>query len=488
VTDERSGRRIAEMGAVIATGIAPPYVVLSTPLIGWTYAGLVLYLAVFGSFVLAYRWRLLRHSTFLGAWVGVSLALALFSVLTGHWNGLTDEPYTTPAFARLWPNLYGSPLHLVYYQYGSGPYSFMDYNVYLPLLTFIQAPGVDYRWVTLGAWLLMVWWVRKSGATVTLLAAPWVGLLAANGFNDFVPLAALTATFVALSGWRSRLAEVLSLGLKQFANIIVVAVHLWRRRWSDALLAVGVTVAFLAPFVYLDPSAVWCHVVLASPSGCAGAGGLTSVPVAMSHLNYLLWPAWLLAVFGGRYVAGLHAPAGAPVRAEAASAIARIWPSGGVAPPEALVVLVAPYVQLRRAVRAVHPELWTAAKYCTVGATGVAVNLLVFTGARGVLGPAPLLALVASTIAFGAATCWNFGWNYVWTFRDRHHRPVLLHGVGFVGSALAALSANLAVLYALEGSLPASVAQFLGILAGTAFSFGLNRGINFADPRRASAS
>jgi putative flippase GtrA len=475
------------MAAVLAAGIAPPFVVLSTPLLEWTYAGLLLFFAVLGSFALAYRFRLHRDPNFLAVWVGVSLAVAVLSVVTGRWNGLTDEPYGTPAFARLWPNLYGSSIHLVYYQYSSGPYSVSFYNVYLPFLTFIQVPGVDYRWVTVAAWLLMIWFVRKNGASVTLLAAPWVAVLAANGFNDFVPLAALTATFVVLAGWRSRLAEVLSLGLKQFANVIVVAVHLWNRRWRDALLAVAVTAAILAPFAYLDPAGVWCHAVLAGPSGCAGAGGLSSLPVALGHLNYLLWPIWILAIFGSRYVAGLRTPAGAPVIAEATAAIADVRPGGRTAPSAALVVLVAPYVQLRRAVRAVHPELWTAAKYCTVGASGVVVNLIVFLGARGALGTTALLTLGASTVAFVVATCWNFVWNYEWTFRHHHSRPVLHHGVGFAASAIAALSANLVVLYVLEASISAPVAQFLGILAGTAFSFGLNRGVNFTTPRGVAA-
>ena len=477
------GPRVAQMGATVATGVLPLYAVLSTWLLETPYAGLVLFLAGLGSFALAYRWRLHRNPDFLRVWVAVGVAIAVLSVLTGRWNGLTDEPYGTPAFVRLWPDLYGSPLHLTYYQYGSGPLTISAYNVYLPLLAFLQVPGLDYRWVTVGAWALMLWWVRRSGASVTLLAAPWVALLAANGFNDFVPLAALTATFVALAGWRSRLVEVVSLGLKQFANVIVVAVHLWNRRWRDAVIAVGVTVALLAPFAFLDPGGVWCHVVIAGPVGCSGSGGLYSVPAALSHMNYLLWPTWLLAVFGGRYVAALRGPAGAELRDETAATIRRARPKVAGPVPEAFVVLVAPYVQLRQAVRAIHPELWTAAKYCTVGASGVGVNLAVFVATRAYLGPAPLLTLVASTVAFAVATGWNFFGNYVWTFRYRHTRPVLHHGVGFAGFALAALSANLVVLYLLEGSLAAPVAQFLGILAGTVFGFGLNRGINFAAPR-----
>jgi putative flippase GtrA len=487
VTGPTPVRRTAEAAAVVATGFVPLYLVLSSPILSSPLAGFILFVALLVSFALAVRWGLHRDTRFLVLWVGLGIALAVVSVVTGRWNGLTDEPYGTPAFAGLWPNLYGRPLDLVYYQYGSGPYTISSYNVYLPLLAFVQIPGLDYRWVTVGAWLLMLWWVRRSGAAVTLLAAPWVALLAANGFNDFVPLAALTATFVALTGWRSRVAEVVSLGLKQFANVVVVAYHLWHRRWRDALVAAAVTAAILAPFAYLDAGGVFCHAILLGPTGCSGSSSLSSASAAISHLNYLLWPTWLLAIFGVRYAVWVASAEGAFVRDEATATYHAIAPPRTAPAPAVFVLLLAPYVQLRRSVRAIHPELWTAGKYCTVGATGVVVNLLVFTASRGALGPTALLALVASTIAFAVATSWNFVWNYLWTFHDRHSRPVLHHGVGFAASALAALAANLVVLYLLEGVVDTTLAQFLGILAGTVFSFGLNRGINFSAPSGVTA-
>ncbi|MGI0156599.1 MAG: hypothetical protein ACREDE_10785, partial [Thermoplasmata archaeon] len=295
--------RIAAVAGVVAAGVLPLGIVLATPLLASPYPGLVLFLSGLGTFALAYRWRLHRETSFLAVWVGVGLVLAVVSIVTGRWNGLTDEPYGTPAFAGLWPNLYGSPLHLVYHQYGSGPYDLVSYYVYLPLLAFVQVPSLDYRWVALGAWALAVWFVRRSGAAVTLLAAPWVALLAASGFNDFVPLAALSAAFAGLAGWRSRVAEVVSLALKQFANVIVVAYHLWRREWREALLAGAITALILAPFAYWSPSGVWCHAVLLTTGpGCSGSSGFSSAVSLVGHLNYLLWPTWLLAVFGARYV------------------------------------------------------------------------------------------------------------------------------------------------------------------------------------------
>lgn len=469
---------------MVASGLGAVLLVITTPVLETPFVGAIWFASGLGSFALAYYWRLHRDPVFLSVWVGISLTLAVVSILSGRWNGLTDEPYSMPGFLRLWPNLYGSPLQISYYQYGAGPLAIDSYYVYLPFLLFVQVPGLDYRWVAVGAWGLTIFFARKYPATVLLLGAPWVALLAASGFNDFVPLAALTGTFVVLSGWRSRLAEAFSLGLKQFANVIVVVYHLWHRRWRDAALATAITVAILAPFAYLDPSGVWCHAILLGPVGCSGSGGFSSVDAIVGHVNYFLWPAWVIAVFGPRYVASLRSPSSSAVRTEAAAEVARIRRTEIGLVPEAFVLLVAPYVQLRAAVRAIHPELWTVGQFCAVGAAGVGVNLLVFTLARDWLGPAVLLTLVASGLAFCVATAWNFGANYVWTFRDLHSRPVLHHGVGFFGSALVALSANLVVLYLLEATISAPIAQFLGILAGTAFSFSLNRGVNFSYPAR----
>jgi putative flippase GtrA len=484
VTNATVGRRSARAALVVASGLGPVLLVITTPLLETPFAGAIWFASGLGSFALAYYWRLHRDSAFLYLWVGISMTLAVVSVLSGRWNGLTDEPYGMPGFLRLWPNLYGSPLQITYYQYGAGPFGINSYYVYLPLLLFVQVPGLDYRWVAVAAWALTVFFVRKIPASALLLGAPWVALLAASGFNDFIPLAALTGTFVVLSSWRSRLAEAFSLGLKQFANVIVVVYHLWHRRWKDALLATAITAAILAPFAYLDPMGVWCHAILLGPVGCSGSGGFSSVGATVSHVNYFLWPAWVIAVFGPRYIASLRDPSRDAVRAEARADVARIRRTESGAVPEALVLLAAPYVQLRAAVRSIHPELWTAGKFCAVGAAGVGVNLLVFTLARDWLGPSVVLTLVASGLAFCVATAWNFSANYVWTFRDLHSRPVLHHGVGFFASALIALSANLVVLYLLEGTVSAPIAQFLGILAGTAFSFSLNRGVNFPSARQ----
>jgi hypothetical protein len=306
-------------GAALLVGVGSVFLVMTTSLLSSGAAGVVLFLAVLCAFALAYRGDLQRHPRFLAAWVGAALALALTSTLTGYFNGLTDEPYATPAFLRLLPDLYGKSLTLVYYQYGSGPLSLQSAYVYLPLMTFVQVPGVDYRWVTVGAWALMVYLVRRSGPAVLLVGSPWVALVAANGFNDLVPLACLTLTFVTLRGWPGRVAEVVSLGLKQFANAILLVYYLWHRRWKEALLVVGITVAFLLPFAVLDLPGVVCHAVLIDPQPtCGGGYGAAFAAGTGSHLNYYVWVLWLLAVFGPAYVTRLKGPAYAAEREELA--------------------------------------------------------------------------------------------------------------------------------------------------------------------------
>jgi hypothetical protein len=311
--------RAVEAGGAFAVGVGSVFLVLGTPVLETHAAGPVLFLALLLAFALAYGSGLYRRPEFLAAWVGAAAALALVSALTGFFNGLTDEPYATPAFVRLLPDLYGHPLQLTYHQYGSGPLSIDDPFIYLPLMPFVQLPGLDYRVVTLGAWALTVGLLRRSPAAVVLMGSPWVAMLAANGFNDAVPLLLLTLTFVSLRGWSSRLAEVVSLGLKQFANAIIVVYYLWRRQWKEALLAVGITVAFLLPFAILDPSGVLCHAILLDPQPVCTSGNVVAFVIGVfGHLNYYVWPIWAFAVFGPAYLARLRGPDYARERAAVA--------------------------------------------------------------------------------------------------------------------------------------------------------------------------
>jgi hypothetical protein len=287
-------------------------------------------LAILIAAALAVHWKLHREPAFLYAWVALSLGFAVFSAATGFYNGLTDEPYATPAFAaQWWPNLYTSPIHISYFQYGTGPTPLSAFYVYLPFLTFIQVPGLDYRWVSLAAWVLTVYLLRKNGTAVVGWGSLYVGLLAASGFNDFVPIAVLTLAFVSLPGWKGKVAEVVGLGLKQFANLFVVAYHLYHRRWRAAALATGVTVAILLPFLIVDPLSVWCAVVLVGQAHCASFATSVEAPTSAgtqpfyAHLNYYLWPLWVVATFLPRWAVGTRRAEYAPARREAAALLDR---------------------------------------------------------------------------------------------------------------------------------------------------------------------
>jgi len=351
---------VLEPGAALLVGLGSVFLVMTTPLLSNPAAGALLFFAMLGAFAIAVRGELHRRSWFLALWVGVALALALASAITGVFNGLTDEPYATPGFVHLLPDLYGKPLHLVYYQYGSGPITLDDSYIYLPLMTFLQVPGIDYRWVTVGAWALTVYLLRRSGPALLLVGSPWVALVAANGFNDMVPLTFLTLTFVTLEGWPGRVAEVVSLGLKQFANAILLVYYVAHRRWRDALVVVGVTVAFLLPFAVLDLPAVVCHAVLLDPQPVCGAGYSAAFAAGTgAHLNYYVWVLWLLAVFGPAYVTRLRGPEYAAEREELARA--RGVPPGEersrAVPPWSLVLL--PLFRLRAKLRPKKPTAGT---------------------------------------------------------------------------------------------------------------------------------
>lgn len=223
----------------------------------------------------------------------LSLAIAVASVASGVLNGLSDEPYSTPAYASLGLSMYTKPVAFSYVQYGV-PHFERSYDVYLPMLTFIQIPGLDYRWVALSAWVGAALWVRRDLTALAGWSTPWIAVLAANGQNDFVPLFALSVALAVPPRRWGAVAEVVSLGLKQFANIIVVGFHLVRREYSRALVAGLVTFAFLVPFLWIDPGSVYCHVVLGSPtSTCAPH----SAGFFLFKRNYWLYPTWVGLMF-----------------------------------------------------------------------------------------------------------------------------------------------------------------------------------------------
>lgn len=225
--------------------------------------------------------------------IAVGGVIAAISVLTGFLNGFSDEPYSTPAYASLGWSLYSHPVTFTYVQYGTTHLE-NSYDVYLPLLTFVQLPGVDYRWVSVVAWGGTLYLLRRHPIAVAGFAASWIPLLAANGQNDFVPLFAVTLALVVPLGRYGWAAEAFALALKQLANVLVVGYHLARHEYLRAVLAVVITAAILAPFLYLDPGGVWCHVIIGDPGqGCVGHPWTFFV----FKRNYWLYPAWVATVF-----------------------------------------------------------------------------------------------------------------------------------------------------------------------------------------------
>ncbi len=107
-----------------------------------------------------------REARFVWFLLIAGVAFGVLSVLTGAGNGLTDEPYTTPHFVTLiWAHQdpYVVPLVFNYVQYGQTIHSYSIYP-YLPLLMFLQVPGLDYKWFALACWVGMS---SSSGSTST---------------------------------------------------------------------------------------------------------------------------------------------------------------------------------------------------------------------------------------------------------------------------------------------------------------------------------
>jgi putative flippase GtrA len=148
------------------------------------------------------------------------------------------------------------------------------------------------------------------------------------------------------------------------------------------------------------------------------------------------------------------------------------------------------------------PFLAKYGKFALVGLTGVVVNLIVFTTALDAISPRPTFNLfanllkfastpssnpfdnlVASAVAFAAATLWNFVLNNLWTFRAKvGHRYGLPHRLGlYYGVSLGSLAVNEAVLFVASLYLPPLLGQLIGIAAGSVVGFAGNYRYTFAE-------
>jgi putative flippase GtrA len=89
------------------------------------------------------------------------------------------------------------------------------------------------------------------------------------------------------------------------------------------------------------------------------------------------------------------------------------------------------------------PDNWVQlAKFSVVGATGYAINLVVYTV---LLKEAGFHYALAATCSFVVAVTNNYVWNRLWTFHDQRGH-VGWQGLRFLIVALVAYAANLALL------------------------------------------
>jgi len=253
--------------------------------------------------------------------VGISVLLAVVSVATGLFNGGTDESFTTPRYLSVLlagHNPYVVPLVFTIHQVQGIPGNLVTLPssttfIYLPLMLFISAPGLSgpgFSLLMVGAWLLSLYLLRGEEWSLLIWGSPVVALWAANGFNDFAPLALLTFSFGVTEHPRiGRGLQFLALGLKQFAPFVVGIYYVARRRFVDLGITLLVTFLYLVPFLLWGPAtSVLCSALLLH--GCP-------VPPQFPqgfflHWNYYLWPVWAVALFGPRLRRWAGSSEGAP--------------------------------------------------------------------------------------------------------------------------------------------------------------------------------
>ena len=128
---------------------------------------------------------------------------------------------------------------------------------------------------------------------------------------------------------------------------------------------------------------------------------------------------------------------------------------------------------LRRLVAAVrHPQNWLQlVRYCSVGLSGLVVNLVVFALANREL---PYQGAAVAGFVVSATT--NFVLHRIWTFRVRHGVPHHQYA-RFLTVSVAGLGFNEAVLTALVelAGLPDLVAAAIAIVLATPITFLGNR-------------
>jgi hypothetical protein len=397
-----------------------------------------------GAYALAFpvmvrRLGIPRRPEFLTFLVVAGIAFAVVSIVTGWANQLTDEGFTTPRFASFvlsGHDPYTTALKFSYVAYGR-QFTSMSYYVYLPLLMFLQVPGLPYKWFSLACWVATVAVVRKRFDVALMLAQPYVMLVAANGYNDLTVLLLLTVAFVGVEGRRPKWVEWLALGCKQFANVFVLAYYAVRRDWRNFVVTLGVSAAFVVPFLLWGGTAVLCPTIVANrlPS-CPHTGGVQLL------INYPVWVVWVAAIFYGSAFLLLRAALSRRPHAPSASrAMATVpferWPSLGVVALSAVVT--------------------------GLGGFAVVGALAGFVGAG---------AMLAGVAAAGAAALWSWAWGGPWSY-ERLPEPQRRRSLGRIAACqLALVVVEVAAVGTAEGARTSTLlAGALGLIVGVATSY-----------------
>jgi hypothetical protein len=384
--------------------------------------------------------------------VVLGLAFAVLSILTGWGNGLTDEGFTTPRFAGFLlagHDPYTTAMTIAYSAYGRHFVS-TSYYVYLPLLMFFQVPGVPYKWFSLACWVLLVALVRRRFSVATLLAQPYVMLVAENGYNDLVLLVLLTVAFVGVEGRRSKWAEWIALGCKQFANVVVLAYYAARCDWRNFLVTAGVSAAFVLPFFLWGGDRVLCPTILTNrPAFCPHTGGIQLL------INYPVWAVWIFAVF--------YAPALLLIRRAVLRPRWRRW-------------LVRWAVETARRERL--PSL------VIVAATSVVTGLALFVVAVELLGARGAGPFAAAAIATPIVVLWGYAWGGPWNRGEPGSAEYgdVRRRLWICQAALVVADLGVAWAWAVVGGSPLE-GEGLGLAVGVAVWLGLTVRWDLAGPR-----
>jgi dolichol-phosphate mannosyltransferase len=126
------------------------------------------------------------------------------------------------------------------------------------------------------------------------------------------------------------------------------------------------------------------------------------------------------------------------------------------------------HLRFRHGVR--HTHNWMQLiRFAAVGASGYAVNLVVFAVCLHAL---RIDYRAAAVLAFIVSVVNNFWWNRHWTFAAKHEHPIG-QGARFFAVSLVAFAFTYVVLITLVSSagVPKVVAQAIAIVAGTPLSF-----------------